>query len=281
MSLLSSYHGNVKVKDPWNWFKKRFNGNSPTNIWSNMELYYTSEPKFREPVMIAAWPGMGYLAKISADYLRRRLKAKLFAEIRYFQNAIIYKDSLVEFPPIKHRFYAVPGMDLLICIGDAQPSTSEEALRLAGMVVDVAERFNVKRVYTMAAYPSDYPEEPQVYGVYTDERIKDELVKQGVSFIEGEGVVNGLNGILIGVAGNRGIEGICLMGEIRYANVPQHLSSKAVLEKLATILGLEIDTAQLENRAKKIDASIRKSLSDYQEDEETIKKKEKEFKYIS
>lgn len=246
-----------------------------------MEIRYTSEPSFREPVMIAAWPGMGYLAKISADYLCRRLKAEPFAEIQHFQNAIIYKDSLAEFPPIKNRFYAVPGMDLLICVGDAQPSTPREALRLAEMVIDVAERFNVKRVYTMAAYPSDYQEEPHVFGVYTDERIKEDLVNQGVSFIEGEGTVNGLNGILIGVAKNRGIEGVCLMGEIRYANVPQHLSSKAVLEKLAAILNFEIDTSHLERRAKKIDASIRESLQDYQEYDENVRKKEKELKYIS
>ena len=40
-----------------------------------MEVNYVSEPKFTEPIMVAAWPGMGYLAKISADYLRRRLRA--------------------------------------------------------------------------------------------------------------------------------------------------------------------------------------------------------------
>ena len=244
-----------------------------------MEIRYTSEPQFTEPVMIAAWPGMGYLAKISADYLRRRLKAKNFAEIRYFQNAIIYKDSLVELPPLRHRFFAVPGRDLLICVGDAQPSTPEEALRLAEKVVDLAEKYKVKRIYTMAAYPNDYPEEPRVYGVYTDVKLKSELEGHGVGFIEGEGAVNGLNGILIGVAKRRGIEGVCLMGEIRYANVPQHLSSKAVLEKLTAILGLEIDTTQLEKRAEKIDASIRKSLGDYPEYEEP--KKEKAFRYIS
>jgi proteasome assembly chaperone (PAC2) family protein len=244
-----------------------------------MEIRYTSEPQFTEPVMIAAWPGMGYLAKISADYLRRRLKAKNFAEIRYFQNAIIYKDSLAELPPLRHRFFAVPGRDLMICVGDAQPSTPEEALRLAEKVVDLAEKYKVKRIYTMAAYPNDYPEEPRVYGVYTDEKLKSELEGHGVGFIEGEGAVNGLNGILIGVAKKRGIEGVCLMGEIRYANVPQHLSSKAVLEKLSAILGLEIDTTQLEKRAEKIDASIRKSLGDYPEYEEP--KKEKAFRYIS
>jgi uncharacterized protein (TIGR00162 family) len=246
-----------------------------------MEIHYTSEPEFNEPVMIAAWPGMGYLAKISADYLRRRLKAKRFAEIKYFQNAIIYKDSLAELPPLKHRFYSVPGKDILICVGDAQPSTPEEAMRLAEMVVDLAKKHNVRRIYTMAAYPSDYPDEPKVYGVYTDEGLKEELEKHGVDFVEGEGAVNGLNGILIGVAKMRGIEGVCLMGEIRYANVPQHLSSKAVLEKLASMLGIELDTSHLEKRAKKIDASIRRSLGEFPDDEELLKKEEKTLRYIS
>ncbi|UCH57045.1 MAG: PAC2 family protein [Candidatus Bathyarchaeota archaeon] len=246
-----------------------------------MEIQYTSEPKLEEPVLIAAWPGMGYLAKISADYLRQRLKAKKFAEFRYFQNAIVYKDSLAELPVIRHQFFVVPEKGLMICVGDAQPSTPEEALSLAEKVIDVAEKYDVRRVYTMAAYPSDYPGDPRVFGVYTDERLKGELEKHGVEFIEGEGAVNGLNGILIGLAKMRGIEGVCLMGEIRYANVPQHLSSKAVLERLTSILGLDIDTAPLERRAEKIDASIRKSLGEFEEYEEIAKKEEKTIRYIS
>ena len=246
-----------------------------------MEIRCSHEPAFKEPVLIAAWPGMGYLAKISADYLRRRLNAKKFAEVKFFQNAIIYKDSLAELPSIRHRFFAVPDKDLMICVGDAQPSTPEEALRLAEKIVDFAKRFHIKRIYTMAAYPSDYPDEPRVYGVFTDESLREELERHGVDFIEGEGAVNGLNGVLIGVAKSKGIDGVCLMGEIRYANVPQHLSSKAVLERLTSILGIEIDMAQLEKRAEKIDASIRKSLDEFQDYSEDIKKEEKKIRYIS
>ncbi len=246
-----------------------------------MEIHYTSEPHLSEPVMIAAWPGMGYLAKISADYLRRRLKAKLFAEIKYYQNAIIYKDSIARLPPIKHRFYTVEDRNLIICVGEAQPSTPEEALRLADIVVDLAQKFRVRRIYTMAAYPNDYPEKPRVYGVFTTEGLRGELEGQGITSIEEEGAVNGLNGVLIGVAKNRGIDGVCLMGEIRYANVPQHLSSKAVLERLTALLGFEVDTSQLEKRAKKIDASIRRSLGEYEELEEPVKKDEKSYRYIS
>jgi len=246
-----------------------------------MEIQCSSEPAFRDPILIAAWPGMGYLAKISADYLRRQLNAKKFAEIKFYQNAIIYKDSLAELPSIRHRFFAAPEKDLIICVGDAQPSIPEEALKLAEKIVDYAKRLNVKRIYTMAAYPSDYPDEPRVYGVFTDESLKDELGRHDVNFIEGEGAVNGLNGVLIGVAKSKGIPGVCLMGEIRYANVPQHLSSKAVLERLTSILGVEIDTAQLEKRAEKIDASIRRSLDEYQDYGEDIKKEEKKIRYIS
>lgn len=245
-----------------------------------MEIKYIFKPKLKEPKMIAAWPGMGYLSKISADFLRRRLHAEPFADIHYYQNAIVYKDGLVDLPPVKHRFYVVPEKDIIICVGDSQPPVPEEAIRLAQIVVDLAIDFNVKRIYTMAAYPGDYKDKPQVYGIYTDEKLKDELVAQGISFIDGEGVVNGLNGILIGLAKKRGLEGICLLGDIRYANVPQHLSSKAVLEKLSALLGLIIDTAQLEKRAKKIDASIRQSLSDFQ-DFDYSKKEKKEFRYIS
>ena len=77
------------------------------------------------------------------------------------------------------------------------------------------------------------------------------------------------------------IDGVCLLGEIRYANVPQHLSSKAVLERLTSILGIQIDMAQLEKRAAKIDASIRKSLGNFDEYEDTRKKEEKKIRYIS
>jgi len=246
-----------------------------------MEIRYLTSPQLSEPRMVAAWPGMGYLAKISADYLRRRTDAKPFAEICYYQNAVIHKDGLAELPSIRHRFYAATDQDLIICVGDAQPSIPEEAYRLARRVVEVAERYKVRRIYTMAAYPSDFQGEPRVYGVYTDESLRKILMGQDIQLPPEEGAINGLNGILIGVAKNRGIDGICLMGEIRYANVPQHLSSKAVLEKLTAILDIEIDTSPLECRAKRMDASIRRQLRQYPENDEDYRKEEREFRYIS
>jgi proteasome assembly chaperone (PAC2) family protein len=231
--------------------------------------------------MIAAWPGMGYIAKISADYLRRRLNAKMFAEVTYYHNMLVYNNGLGSLSPIRHRFYAAPGKNLVICVGDAQPSIPEESIKLAQDVVDLAVDLGVRRIWTMAAYPTEYTEEPQVFGVYTSEEMRASLEAHGIKIVKEEGVVNGLNGVVIGVAKERGIPGACLMGDIKYANVPQHLSSRAVLIKLASILGIELDTTLLEKRARRLDASIRKRLEVFEEETELLPISDKRPDYIS
>ena len=132
----------------------------------------------------------------------------------------------------------------------------------------------------MAAYPNEFYEESKVYGIFTEESMREELVDAGVEMLE-DGAVNGLNGILIGVAKEDGIEGVCLMGDITYANVPQHLASKAVLQKLVKLMDIEIDTEQLEIRAKKIDASIKRRLDIYEGEEEHPVTEDKKLGYIS
>ncbi len=249
--------------------------------WIPLDVQFTDKPSLKDPVMIAAWPGMGFLAKISADYLRRRIKAKQFAEIKYFHNVLVYKNSVAEMAPIRHKLYASEEQNIIICVGDAQPSIPEESLRLAQKIADIAVEMGVKRVYTMAAFPNEFYDEPKVYGVFTDESMKDELVEAGVEIIENDGAVNGLNGVMIGVAKARGIDGVCLMGDITYANVPQHLASKAVLHKLVKLIDIEIDTKQLDIRAKKIDASIKRRLDIYEEEAEPQTPDEKRLGYIS
>ncbi|MCW4013739.1 MAG: PAC2 family protein [Candidatus Bathyarchaeota archaeon] len=246
-----------------------------------MDIEYYEKPKLNKPNMIAAWPGMGFLAKISADYLRRQLKATKFAEIRYFHNVLVYNNGIAELAPIKHKLYYSQEYNLVICVGDAQPSIPEESLRLAQQIVDIAVELGVIRIFTMAAYPNDFYDEPTVYGVFTDEQYRDELSSLGVKVLEDEGAVNGLNGVMIGVAQSKGIPGVCLMGDITYANVPQHLASKAVLEVLVRLIDVEIDTNQLNIRAKKIDASIKKRLDIFEEEEELVLPEEKRLGYIS
>jgi proteasome assembly chaperone (PAC2) family protein len=75
-----------------------------------------------------------------------------------------------------------------------------------------------------------------------------------------QGFISGLNGLLLGVARERNIEAVCLMGEIPYylqgAPWPYPKASISVIEVIASILDMKIELKHLEQLAKKIEQNI-------------------------
>ena len=183
-----------------------------------MEVQFKKKPSLRNPTLIAAWPGMGMLARISADYLIHHLNAKKFAEIRSPSNDIYFKEGVGELSQYRHCFYYcdVKESDLIVCSGEMQPQSLDELMNLANKVLDVAEELGVKRVYTFAAVPNPHDLKPRVFGVVNKPELRDFLKDKGVQLVTGDGRITGLNGLLIGIAQQRQIEGICLLCEIRY-----------------------------------------------------------------
>ncbi len=241
-----------------------------------MDIKFFKKPVFKEPVMIAAWPGMGLLAVISADYLRKKLDAELFAELYSPKNSVFLRNGVIEPAKVKHLFYY--WNNLIICIGEAQPPTPLEVRMLAEDVLNVAEEFGVKRIYTLAASPAFEREELKVFGIVNKEELLKE-VSRYVPIAKGEGDITGLNGVLLGVAKERNLDGICLLGQIRYMDVPQFRSARLVLEVLTKMLNIEIDFLELDKEAEKIEESIKERLKRLEEIK--IKKEEKErLEYI-
>ena len=225
-----------------------------------MEIHFKEKPSLRNPTLIAAWPGMGMLARISADYLIQQLDAKQFAEIRSPSNDIYFKDGMGKLSQYRHRFYYSNGKqsDLIVCNGEIQPQSLSELQELANQVLDVAEEFGAKRVYTFAAVPNPHDVKPRVFGVVNKPELVEFLRENGVQLVSGDGRITGLNGLLIGIAQQRKIEGICLLCEIRYLDIPQPRSVQAVLNTLTKILGIEIDLSELERQAEEMEQKIEK-----------------------
>jgi uncharacterized protein len=63
------------------------------------------------------------------------------------------------------------------------------------------------------------------------------------------GSITGMNGIIIGIARLRGLKGICLLGETS-GYVVDAKASKAILESLLSIVGIQVDMTNLDKRAK-------------------------------
>jgi uncharacterized protein (TIGR00162 family) len=225
-----------------------------------MEIYFEEKPSLRNPILIAAWPGMGMLARMSADYLIQQLEAIKFAEILSPANDIYFKNGMGKLSQYKHRFYYCKGKqkDLIICSGETQPQSLSELKELANQVLDVAEKFGAKKVYTFAAVPNPRDVEPKVFGIVNKTELREFLRNKGVQLASGDGRITGLNGVLIGMAQQRNIAGICLLCDIRYLDIPQPRSVKTVLNTLTNILSIEIDISKLENQTKEMEQKIEK-----------------------
>jgi predicted ATP-grasp superfamily ATP-dependent carboligase len=76
------------------------------------------------------------------------------------------------------------------------------------------------------------------------------------------GTISGLNGLLLGVARKRNMEGICLLGEIPvYATpIPNPRSAKAVLEVLIKLLNIEVDMSGLDEWARRTGEEMEKNM---------------------
>jgi hypothetical protein len=91
-----------------------------------------------------------------------------------------------------------------------------------------------------------HTEKPGVLGVATSQQAAADLKKYDLISASNLQIA-GLNGLLLGVAKERGIDGVCLLGEVpTYATRIQNpMAALAVLEVLARMLGVEIDLDEL------------------------------------
>jgi proteasome assembly chaperone (PAC2) family protein len=214
-----------------------------------------ARPKLRTPNLLAAWPGIGNVAMIVANYLLNKLPFKELGalEASYFFDPIgvLVRDNVVEAPNFpQSQFYYWKndgkGSDLILFIGDDQPAA--KGYELANCVLDMGQRFQIKRVYTCAAAMTriHHTEPPRVWGVATSYQLAGDLKKYNL-VQTGNLQIAGLNGLLLGIAKERDIDGICLLGEVPlYATRVQNpMAALAVMKVLTGMLEVEVDLVEL------------------------------------
>jgi proteasome assembly chaperone (PAC2) family protein len=229
---------------------------------------FHKEPRPRACDLLAAWPGIGNLSLIVTRYLREKLEAEEIGEIEPFTFfdpiGVMVKDNVVEAPqfPEGKFFYwhnTAGKKDILFFISDEQPAY--KGYDLANFILDISKKFKVQRVYTFAAAIAKihHTEQPRVWGVATDTSLVAFLKKFDI-VLRGRLQIAGLNGLLLGVARERSMEGICLLGEVPSytTRIPNPKAALAVLKILLQVLELEIDLSELAKIAEESDQQMKR-----------------------
>lgn len=255
-----------------------------------MGIRVFGQPKLKKPELLCGWPGIGNIGLIAMDTLKRVLMAEEFAEIEpwdfFYPEKVSIKDGLLkelQFPNNKFYYQRLEKKDLIFFIGEKQPSegermyaTGEKAYRIANLVLDVAEKFGCHRIYTSGACVSavHHAMRPRVVSALSSDRLAEEVSRYPNTILmseiggrENEGVITGLNGLLLAVAKKRGLESICLMGEIpdwlSGSPFPYPKASKSVLEVFADLLGIRIDLTVLDEMTAQIEGIVEKIYEEF------------------
>ena len=268
-----------------------------------IKLY--KEPKLDNPVLIACWPGIGNIGIIAVDILRRTMAAEEFGEIEpwdlFYPRKVVIKDGELkdlEFPSNKFYFKRTEKKDVVFFIGEEQPSDGmkayaegTKAYRMANLVLDVALKFGCQRVYTSGAAvaPIHHTSRSRVWVVPNREDLIDEVrsyentvLMSDIEGRDGQGNITGLNGLLLGVARKRGLEAMCMMGEVPiYIHgfpIPYPKGSKAVLEVLSAALEIKIPMDEIEALVQQSEREIE---SVYERLPSDIKEQLDKLKYVT
>jgi len=174
-----------------------------------------SQPKLENPVFVEGLPGLGNVGKTAARLLIEFTHASLFAELYSpsFPDYVVVNKEGVCLPP-RYQFYtaSLGKTQFIILRGDAQPSREDVVAhyQLCDTILDFVAQYGCKFIATMAGVTTPKPA-GEVYVAATSPELAAKAVEKG-AVVYGGGRILGAAGLLVGLAKNRGWEGVCLLG---------------------------------------------------------------------
>ncbi|HJS82311.1 MAG TPA: PAC2 family protein [Nitrososphaera sp.] len=227
-----------------------------------MKLNVVKELRADEISVVASLPDMGRVGGLVSSFLSKFLKAELVAEIISIEKPwVSYSNGMVKSAVDTYNIFYEKAHQMIILTGESQPQDPGELYELCNGFLDYAQSIGkVRRIYGAGGYLREQlAGAPRVCGVVNKPELKEVLVTAGIEPVGNEiATITWFNGIILGQAARRGIDGIGLFGEISESSVPQPLAAKSILAALSRLENLEIDTKPLDQQYESILEEIQK-----------------------
>src|SRR3954467_8662520 len=243
------------------------------------ELRIDSHPSLERPVLVAAfrgWNDGGQGASLAGAYLARAWAAIEFASIdpenfydfqatRPMVSLVEGYTRRIEWPENTFMYAPLPGggRDAIILLG-VEPNLRWRSF--CDHVTQLATEFKVELVVTLGSLLADVPHTrpAPVTGSATDPELIDRLGLQASRYEGPTGVV----GVLHDACGRAGISSASLWAAVpHYVSLtPSPRAAKALVDRLAELLGADVDTVELDEAADAYAQQVSEAVAS---DEET------------
>jgi proteasome assembly chaperone (PAC2) family protein len=232
-------------------------------------------PKLRRPFMLAAfegWNDAGEAATTAVDAVGAALGTDTFAVVdpEEFYDFQVTRPHVrmvggtqprIDWPAVELRAAKLPGNERdLILVRGVEPNLRWKAF--SREIVELAGRFGVEMMVTVGALLADvlHTRPVPVVGSTSDPALADRL---GLITSSYEGPT-GILGVLADAARQAGIPAVGLWAALpAYVNaVPNPRAAVALIERLQSLLPLEVDTAPLRGQTAAFDRTVDDALAE-------------------
>lgn len=200
---------------------------------------------------IEGLPGIGLVGKVAVSYILGKVKAKKICRIYspYFSSVAYISDGRI-IPNFTDLYAVEEPAKVLIMYGSAQPSSSYGQYEFCQKVIDIASKHGATRVFTVGGLGGKEKISPrrEIFCSSTDKR----YLEKYLELVDGQvysGQIVGAVGILINLAGNRGLENMCMLVEIG-ESTPDYFAARRAVEAFIKLTGLNIELNSVEEIIK-------------------------------
>ncbi len=221
-----------------------------------------SRIRLKEPIAIVGSSGLRSVGKIVVDELVKKTDPRKFAELYSYGFPTIYygpsylgapsaagakiaKGNVAHLPSVE--FYALEQNHDIIITRGYQSYNAPNQYVVADKVTDLFKKYHVKMVISLGAQVI----EEGITGCATDTALLKEMHKFGIKKTNVDRFI-GFSGLVVAIGREKGLKGICLFANTTHnladPECPDFNAAKELLEKISEILGIAVDTSDLEER---------------------------------
>jgi predicted ATP-grasp superfamily ATP-dependent carboligase len=238
------------------------------------DLRTAHRPALREPVLIAAfrgWNDGGQGATLACGYLAREWRAVRFADIdpegfvdfQATRPTVSLEEGMtrrIDWPENVFYWAQVPGLerDAVLLLG-VEPNYRWRAF--TELVVELAQSLGVELVVTLGALLADVPHTraAPVSGAASDPELVEQLGLQQSRYEGPTGIV----GVLHDACRRAGLPSVSLWSAVpHYVSLaPSPKAARALVERLAELLGTSIDVRELAEAEESYSAQVSEAVA--------------------
>lgn len=232
------------------------------------EIILTEKVNLKNHVLIEGFPGIGLVGTIAAGYIVEKCGMKPIGHIvsdRFPPIVTIHKGR----PYFPARIYKHPTKDFLVLVAEFVMPI-ESVYPLADGILEFAKKNKIRQIVSLAGM-SGTAESPKIFAIASNNEIRNFLKTKNIPLID-EGVTTGISGVLIAKCSAEKYPAMSLL--VESSEYPDPKASAVLIEKLNTLIGLEVNVKELLKEAGTIEEKMKKIMSQLKRTKETYQKAE-------